>query len=349
MNFLTEKAAALTPYVAGIQPTEPGWIKLNTNENPYPPSPKVAEAVANFTIDNLRLYPDGDSALLKNAVAARYGLSPENVFCGNGSDEVLALCYQAFYSGKTVLTPDISYGFYPVWAGMYNVTTKEIPVDENFAISPDDYIGESGVIIANPNAPTSRALTLTQIEEIVKANPQSVVLIDEAYIDFSTEESAVLLVKKYENLCVVQTFSKSYSLAGMRVGFAVAGSHIIDGLNRCKNAFNSYPLDALAQVAASAAISDIAYWDKLCQTVMATREKACAALRSMGHHVLPSHTNFLFVKPHPSKTAHGWYQHLVEKKILVRYWEKPRISEFLRITIGTDKEMEALLACMKPQ
>jgi len=348
MKFLTKKTQTLTPYVAGIQPQEPGWIKLNTNENPYPPSPKVAETIANFSLDNLRLYPSGDSTQLKNAIAVRYGVNPRNVFCGNGSDEVLALAYQAFFSGKTVQTPDISYGFYPVWANMYDVTTQEIPVDENFTIDTTSYKGAEGVIIANPNAPTAQALTLAEVEEIVKNNPQAVVLIDEAYIDFSTEKSAVPLTEKYENLLVVQTFSKSYALAGMRVGFAIGSLALIDGLGRMKDAFNSYPLDAIAQRAASAAISDAPYWDETRKKVMTTRENVRKALQDQGHKVPESHTNFIFFKPKEPKTAREWYEHLLENKILVRYWDKPRIGDYLRVSIGTDQEMEAFLQCMKP-
>jgi len=349
MNFLTKKARDLVPYVAGIQPNEPNWIKLNTNENPYPPSPKVVVAIKNFPLENLRLYPPSDSTGLQNAIANRYNVSPASIFCGNGSDEVLALAYQTFFSGKTVLTPDISYGFYPVWANMYDVNSQEIPVDENFKIGVSSYINAEGVILANPNAPTAQALSLAEVEQILQNNPSGVVLIDEAYIDFSTEKSAIPLTEKYENLLVVQTFSKSHALAGQRVGFAVGNPALIEGLQRMKNAFNSYPLDAISQTAAAAAISDIEYWDAMRKKVIATRENTRTALQKMGHKVLESHTNFILIKPAGPRfrTAQEWYEHLLANKILIRYWNKPRLHELLRVTIGTDREMEAFLQCMK--
>jgi len=345
MTYLTKKAQQLTPYVAGIQPREEGWIKLNTNENPYPPSPGVLAALSATDPATLRLYPDGISGKLCAAIAARYNVPAENIFCGNGSDEVLALAYQAFFSGKpNVMTPDISYGFYPVWAQMYDVDATIIPLNDDFSVDISKYKNANGVIIANPNAPTGLALTLAEVEQLAKNNPAGVVLIDEAYIDFSTEESAVQLVEKYENLLVVQTFSKSYSLAGLRVGFAVGSKILVDGLQRVKDAFNSYPLGALEQIAAAAAISDAEYWDKTRHGVMTTRDNAIAGLRAMGYHVLDSHTNFIFMK---CKNAKGLYEYLLENKILARYWARPRLSEFLRVSIGTDEEMEAFLKCVK--
>jgi len=345
MNYLTKKARQLTPYVAGIQPREPGWIKLNTNENPYPPSPKVAKVLAATDPANLRLYPDGNSRKLCAAIANRYNVPEENIFCGNGSDEVLALAYQTFFSGKPdVLTPDISYGFYPVWAQMYDVDAKIIPLESDFSVNVRKYQNGSGVIIANPNAPTGLALTLNEVELLAKNNPTGVVLIDEAYIDFSAEESAIQLTRKYENLLVVQTFSKSYSLAGLRVGFAVGSKVLIDGLQRVKDAFNSYPLGLLEQTAAATAICDAEYWDKTRRGVIATRDMAITELRAMGYYVLNSHTNFIFMK---SDNAKGLYEHLLENKILARYWAKPRLSEYLRVSIGTNTEMEAFLKCVK--
>ena len=347
MNYLTEKAQKLTPYVAGIQPREPGWIKLNTNENPYPPSSKVVEALATTDPATLRLYPDGSSGKLCAAIANRYNVPEDNVFCGNGSDEVLALAYQAFYSGKTdVLTPDISYGFYPVWAQMYDTGSKIIPLEDDCSIDITKYTNGNGVIIANPNAPTGLALTLSEVEQLAKNNPAGVVLIDEAYIDFSSEESAVQLTQKYENLLVVQTFSKSYSLAGLRVGFAVGSKILVDGLGRVKDAFNSYPLGLLEQRAAAAAISDVEYWDKTRRDVIAIRDKTILELRGMGYNVLDSHTNFIFMKP-PGGQAGKLYEYLLENKILARYWNKPRLSEYLRVSIGTNAEMEAFIKCVK--
>jgi len=347
MNYLTEKAQKLTPYVAGIQPREPGWIKLNTNENPYPPSSKVVEALATTDPATLRLYPDGSSGKLCAAIANRYNVPEDNVFCGNGSDEVLALAYQAFYSGKTdVLTPDISYGFYPVWAQMYDTGSKIIPLEDDCSIDITKYTNGNGVIIANPNAPTGLALTLSEVEQLAKNNPAGVVLIDEAYIDFSSEESAVQLTQKYENLLVVQTFSKSYSLAGLRVGFAVGSKILVDGLGRVKDAFNSYPLGLLEQRAAAAAISDVEYWDKTRRDVIAIRDKTILELRGMGYNVLDSHTNFIFMKP-PGGQAGKLYEYLLENKILARYWNKPRLSEYLRVSVGTNAEMEAFIKCVK--
>ena len=347
MNYLTEKAQQLTPYVAGIQPREPGWIKLNTNENPYPPSPKVMEALAATDHTSLRLYPDGSSGKLCAAIANRYNVPEDNVFCGNGSDEVLALAYQAFFSGKTdILTPDISYGFYPVWAQMYDAGSKIIPLEDDCSVDISKYKNGNGVIIANPNAPTGLVLTLSEVEQLAKNNTAGVVLIDEAYIDFSSEESAVQLTQKYENLLVVQTFSKSYSLAGLRVGFAVGSKILIDGLQRVKDAFNSYPLGLLEQRAAAAAIGDEEYWNKTRRDVIAIRDKAILELRGMGYDVLDSHTNFIFMKP-PGGQAGKLYEHLLGNKILARYWNKPRLSEYLRVSVGTNAEMEAFIKCVK--
>jgi histidinol-phosphate aminotransferase len=348
MNYLTKKARQLTPYVAGFQPGEPDWVKLNTNENPYFPSPKVAEAIANANIEQLRLYPDGNCSLLREAIAERNNLNVENIFCGNGSDEVLALAYQAFFSGRhNILTPDISYGFYPVWSQMYDVTEKIIPVENDYSINAEHYKNGNGVIIANPNAPTSKALSQNEIEQIVKQNPAGVVLIDEAYIDFTAIESAVPLIDKYENLLVVQTFSKSYSLAGLRVGYAMGSKILIDGLQRIKDAFNSYPLGMLEQKAAAAAILDVEYWNITREKIILTRDKTIKRLQAMGYEVFDSHTNFIFFKTKNEETAKNLYEHLLKNKILVRYWQKPRLSEFLRVSIGTDNEMEAFIKCVK--
>jgi len=347
MTYLTKKAQQLTPYVAGIQPQEPGWIKLNTNENPYPPSPKVTEVFANADTNALRLYPNSDSSILCEAIASRYNVGTENVFCGNGSDEVLALAYQAFFSGReNVLTPDISYAFYPVWSQMYDVTAKIIPLEDDFSINPAHYQNGNGVIIANPNAPTGKVLSLHKVEQIAKNNPNGVVLIDEAYIDFAGVESAVPLIFKYENLLIVQTFSKAYSLAGLRVGFAVGSQTLINGLQKIKHSFNPFPLGIMEQKAATAAICDVDYWNKTRHDIIFTRDKTIAQLRTMGYQVADSHTNFVFMKAQDEETAKRLYEHLLENKILIRYWQKPRISEFLRISVGTDNEMEALIQCV---
>ncbi|MCL2009541.1 MAG: histidinol-phosphate transaminase [Synergistaceae bacterium] len=350
MNYLSERARELSPYVAGIQPREEGWIKLNTNENPYPPSPEVAEAIKNFDAAKLRLYPDGDCHELREAVAENLGTGAENVFAGNGSDEVLGLAFQAFFSDKkNVLMPDISYGFYPVWSAMYGVEAKTVPLSGDYTIDAGGYKGANGVIIANPNAPTGVAIGLDEIEEIVKNNPNGVVVIDEAYIDFAggeKTESAVALSDKYDNLLVTRTFSKSYSLAGLRVGFAVGSKELIDGLQRVKNAFNSYPLGMLEQTAAKAAVRDADYWDETRRRIIGTRGRTTAKLRALGYNVLDSQANFLFME---APDAKGLYEYLYENKILVRYWDKPGISGFLRVTVGTEAEMEAFLQCIEKQ
>jgi len=345
VNYLSEKARKLTPYVAGLQPKNLGFIKLNTNENPYPPSPKVTEALKNADIAKLKLYPNSDSSALCEAISERLGVKPENVFCGNGSDEVLALTFQAFFSGKdNIIMPEISYGFYPVWSEIYDVTAKPVPMGEGFIINTRDYKSGNGVTLANPNTPTGIALNIEEVEDIVKNNPDGVVVIDEAYIDFAKATSAIGLSKKYSNLLVVRTFSKSYSLAGLRVGFAVGNNELIDALQRVKNAFNSYPLDILAQTGAKAAIGDIDYFEETRKRIIETRMKTVDNLNELGYDVLDSQANFIFMH---AENAKELYEYLFSDKILVRYWDKPRIDEFLRVTIGTDIEMEAFIQCVK--
>ncbi|MCL2372645.1 MAG: aminotransferase class I/II-fold pyridoxal phosphate-dependent enzyme [Defluviitaleaceae bacterium] len=357
-KYLTKKAKSLHPYVAGLQPQEPGWIKLNTNENPYPPSPKVNEILRSVDTMSLRLYPPGDGGLLRQTITASLIPNPTtehqnsqqpgapSVFCGNGSDEVLALAFQAFFSGKSnIHTPDISYGFYPVWGAMYDVGLNYIPVEEDFSINPAKYSGGNGVIIANPNAPTSLAAGLGAIEDILKQNPNGVVLVDEAYIDFANMPSAVALLPKYENLLVVRTFSKSHALAGMRVGYAIGHPRLIDALHLMKESFNSYPLDILAQKAAAAAFSDTAYLASTVEKVIATRDRTIAALAHLGYKTLPSQANFILINI--GERAEELYEHLLANKILARYWNKPRIAGFLRVTIGTDEEMEVFISCVK--
>ena len=366
-NYLSEKAKQLTPYVAGLQPQEPGWVKLNTNENPYPPSPKVQEVIKSADIAKLRLYPDGDSTMLREAVAADLGVKAENIFCGNSSDEVLALAFQAFYSGKkNILAPDVSYGFYPVWGKMYDVGLRQVPLREDFSLDADDYNGADGVIIANPSAPTSLVLGLPDIEKVLYQNPKGVVLIDEAYIDFADVESAVNLLKQHgeatdktvnhqtkpdenlspnhQNLLVVRTFSKSHALAGLRVGYAAGHPILIDALRRVRDAFNSYPLDMLAQTAAAAAIKDRPYLEKTVKEVITTRNQTIARLKGMGYYVLPSQANFILVE---SADAGGLYNHLLNHKILARYWNTPRLKNYLRISIGTNTDMEAFIECVQ--
>ena len=345
MRYLSEKARLLVPYAAGLQPEEAGWIKLNTNENPYPPSPGVERVLKSSDIAGLRLYPNDSSAGLCEAIARNFGVGEQNVFCGNGSDEVLALAYQAFFSGReNVLSPDVSYGFYPVWSQMYDVGVKIIPLRDDFTIDTDGYKNGNGAVIANPNAPTGIALDITEIETIARNNPDGVVIVDEAYMDFANVRSAVSLAAKFENLLVVRTFSKSHSLAGLRVGFAIGSRELIEGLNRVKNAFNSYPLDSLAQIAATAAISDRDHWNETRGRIIATRDEAAERLRELGYRTLDSQANFLFMETPRAKELYEW---LYNNKILVRYWDKPRISGFLRVTVGTDPEMEAFLECVR--
>ncbi|MCL2426620.1 MAG: histidinol-phosphate transaminase [Oscillospiraceae bacterium] len=347
-SYLSKMAQQLVPYVPGIQPQESGWIKLNTNENPYPPSPMVADVLKSVDYSKLRLYPDSDSTLLMDSVANHLGIQDiqaENIFVGNGSDEVLALAFGAFYGDKkNVHIPDISYGFYPVWAQLSNVGVHTQSLDADFRIDPSKYTDSSGVILANPNAPTGIALTIDEVEKIVQQNPDGVILVDEAYIDFSKEQSAVSLVPKYDNVLVVRTFSKSHSLAGLRVGYAVGQVNLIEGLQRIKHSFNSYPLDMVAQICASASISDKNYWESTRQQIIQTREHTAASLKDIGYASLPSQTNFLLVHvPEAIKL----YEFLLSNKILVRYWNKPRLTDFLRVTIGTYEEMEAFLQCVK--
>lgn len=347
MDYFSEKARQITPYVAGVQPSEAGWVKLNANENPYPPSQKVTDAISNFCTNELCKYPNSGCDSLRQAIATVLDVDAKNVFCGNGSDEVLALAYQAFFSGKdNIQTPDISYTFYPVWAQMYDVIAKNVPVAQDFSINPEDYINANGVILANPNAPTAQVLELDAIEQIVKNNPNGVVIIDEAYIDFTSAQSAIPLTKKYENLLVVRTFSKSYSLAGLRVGFAVGSDVLMDGLNRLKNAFNPYPLGALEQVAATAAILDTEYLAKVTSKIMATRDNIINQLRDVKHlNLVPdSHTNFFLMK---TGNAQDLFAHITKHKFLIRYWQKPRISEYLRVSVGTDEDMRRFVECVK--
>nr|WP_174506625.1 histidinol-phosphate transaminase [Acinetobacter sp. Marseille-Q1620] len=350
MRFWSPAVRELEPYVPGEQPKIQNLLKLNTNENPYPPSEKVVaavQAVLANSADALRLYPDPDATALKQAIAKQQGVGVSQVFVGNGSDEVLAHIFKAFFvQNEPVLYPDITYSFYPVYSQFFNVQTKEIPLNENFEIVIDDYKQvNGGIIIANPNAPTSIALSLAQIEEILKANPDRVVVIDEAYVDFGAE-SAVSLVSKYENLVVCQTTSKSRSLAGLRVGFAIAQDHLIAALEAVKNSFNSYPIDRFAIAAAVASFEDQAYFVEQCNKVIASRDKLIVELEQIGFDVLPSKANFIFASL-PTKDAGELAKELRECGIIVRYFNKPRINRFLRITIGTDEQNQRLVDALK--
>ncbi|MCU4710674.1 histidinol-phosphate transaminase [Acinetobacter pittii] len=350
MRFWSPEVRELEPYVPGEQPKIQNLLKLNTNENPYPPSPKVVEAVQavlTHQADALRLYPDPDATALKHAIAKQQNIEVSQVFVGNGSDEVLAHIFKAFFlQDEPILYPDITYSFYPVYSQFFGTKTKEIPLNDNFEIEVKDYVQPNGgVIITNPNAPTSIALGLPEIEQILKANPDRVVVIDEAYVDFGAE-SAVSLVNRYENLVVCQTTSKSRSLAGLRVGFAIAQSHLIAALEAVKNSFNSYPIDRFAIAAAVASFEDQTYFEEQCQKVISSREKLVDELTALGFKVLPSKANFIFAS-HPSHDAGQLAQQLREQGIIVRYFNKPRINQFLRITVGADEQNERLVKTLK--
>ena len=350
MRFWSPEVRELEPYIPGEQPKIQNLLKLNTNENPYPPSPKVVAAVQAVLADSadvLRLYPDPEASALKHAIATQQNVGVANVFVGNGSDEVLAHIFKAFFvQQQPILYPDITYSFYPVYSQFFAVKTKVLPLNDDFEIVVDDYKqANGGIIITNPNAPTSIALEVSAIEEVLQANPNSVVVIDEAYVDFGAQ-SAVSLVEKYENLVVCQTTSKSRSLAGLRVGFAIAQTHLIAALEAVKNSFNSYPMDRFAIAAAVASFEDQAYFEAQCQKVIASRDKLVTELESMGFKVLPSKANFIFASL-PSKDAGELAAQLREQGIIVRYFNKPRINQFLRITIGTDEQNQRLVDSLK--
>ena len=346
----------IEPYVAGEQP-KPGQkvIKLNTNENPYPPTPGVKEALEQFDLSTLRLYPDTNSTDVIKAAAAFDGVSEENIFCGNGSDEVLAIAFQTFFekkalTGLPVLMPDYSYSFYPVFSEFYDIRRKTIALKENFRLDPDDYIGvpNCGIVFANPNAPTSRAIAVEDCAKIAKANPDSVVIVDEAYVAFEEKyESAVSLIGEYKNICVIRTLSKAFSLAGIRLGYAVGSPELIEGLKRARDSFNSYPVDRLAQKVAEAALLDKAYYDETRSKIIATRSRFVKELEELGFTMPPSSANFVFAKP--PMDCGTLYQNLRNKGILVRYFNKPVLNGYLRITIGTDEEMAQLLEAIKEE
>ena len=334
----------LTPYVPGEQPKLDNLVKLNTNENPYGPSPKVIEALKLEAADSLRLYPDPNSDALKAAIAHTYHLKPNQVFVGNGSDEVLAHVFNALLKhDKPLLFPDITYSFYPVYCGLYGIEYKTIPLAENFTINIDDYNQPNGgIIFPNPNAPTGIPLALAEIENILKKNQNSVVVIDEAYVDFGTQ-SAVGLIDTYPNLLVTHTLSKARSLAGLRVGYALGHSDLIEALIRVKDSFNSYPVDRFASAGAIAAMQDVAYFEKTCRQVISTRESLVAALCQLNFEVLPSGANFIFAR-HKTKDGAQLAAELREKSIIVRHFKNPsRIAPYLRITIGTEAQSQKLI------
>ena len=331
------------PYVPGEQPKQENMIKLNTNENPYPPAPGVAKVLKSMETGDFRLYPKPDARELVDALAEEYGVPANQVFVGVGSDDVLGMAFlTCFNSEKPVLFPDITYSFYPVWADLFKIPYNRPALDENFCIKKEDYFVENGgIVIANPNAPTSIAMPLADIEEIVAKNLDSVVIIDEAYVDFGGE-SALPLVDKYENLLVVQTFSKSRSMAGMRIGFAIGNKELIDAMYAVRNSYNSYTMNMPSILCGVEAVKDRAYFDKTRNAIMETRADVAKKLEALGFKVLTSSANFLFAA-HESVPAEELFMMLREKHIYVRYFKSPRINNYLRITIGTPEQMEVFL------
>lgn len=337
----------LVPYVPGEQPKLTNLVKLNTNENPYGPSPRALDAIRAAATDDLRLYPDPNGQALKDAVAQYYGIQSDQVFVGNGSDEVLAHIFLGLFGhGRPVLFPDISYSFYPVYCGLYDIAFETPALDEDFQIVVEDYFrSNGGIIFPNPNAPTGSALALEAIERIVVGNPTSVVVVDEAYVDFGAE-SAVALIGRHPNLVVTQTLSKSRSLAGLRVGLAMGQAPLMEALERIKNSFNSYPLDRLALAGAVAAFEDRAYFDETCRQVVESRESLVAQLLERGFEVLPSAANFIFAR-HVQKGGAVLAAGLREHGVIVRHFSRPeRIADFLRITIGTPAQNQALITAL---
>ena len=348
-KFWNDKIKEIEPYVPGEQPKDKKYIKLNTNENPYSPSEKVIEKIKSMNLEDLKLYPDPDVSELRKVIAEYFSkkiderITKEQIFVGNGSDEVLALIFMTFFNkSDKVYYPDITYSFYPVYADLFDLKEVRIPLNENFEIEIDKYFGLDGhIVITNPNAPTSIALKLEEIEEIVKKNPNQLVVVDEAYIDFGAE-SAVKLVNKYDNVLVVQTFSKSRSFAGMRLGYAIGSGNIIEGLNRLKFSFNSYTIDRISIEAGIESFKDDDYFVKINAKIIETREKTVKKLKELGFKVLNSSANFIFIS-HNKVFAGDLYKQLKDNGILVRYFAKDRIDNYLRVTIGTDEEMEIFI------
>lgn len=346
-NLWSTMAKRAEPYVPGEQVNKQDIIKLNTNENPYGPSPKVVEAIKKEIGKDLRLYPSPTMEALRDTIANYYDVKQENVFIGNGSDEVLAFSFMAFFEpGEKILFPNITYSFYPVYAKVFDIDYEEVPLKDDFTIDTEKFFqSEGGVIFPNPNAPTSIYLPLDEIRQIIEQNENKIVIVDEAYVDFA-EESAVSLVNEYDNVLVIQTMSKSRSLAGMRIGFAIGHESLIQALIRMKDSFNSYPIDRLAMAGAIAAIEDDAYFKETTTKILATRKKTTEALTNLGFHVLPSAANFVFAS-HEKIDAAYLYEQLRDRDILIRYFGSEPIDQFVRITIGTEEEMDALISNIK--
>lgn len=346
-KFLKDSIKKLIPYTPGEQPRDKKYIKLNTNENPYSPSPRVLEAIKAAVNEDLRLYPDPTTLSLKQSIAGFYKLSEEQIFTGNGSDEILALAFMAFMgNGKKALFPDISYSFYPVYTDIFDIDYRIVPLTEDFSLNVEDYLCENGgVVICNPNAPTGKCLSVEEIKRVLDYNNDSVVIVDEAYIDFGGE-SVVPLIETYPNLLVIQTMSKSRQLAGLRIGFAMGQKELIDGLETVKNSINSYTLDRLAIAGGCAAMEDREYFEETRLKTIETREWTTVSLQKLGFQVVPSKANFIFAGC-PGISGEKVYNYLRENGVLVRYFNKPRISDYVRISIGTPEDMSVLVEVIK--
>lgn len=339
----TKNLRNIEPYVPGEQSKDKDIVKINANENPYPPSPKAAEVLKSFDTNKLRFYPSANSTKLKEAIAKYYKVDVSNVFVGNGSDDVLAVAFQSFFnSEKPIVYPDLTYSFYPVWCSLFGIKYKNYPVGDDFRINPEDYKEKNGgVVIPNPNAPTSLGEGLDFVEKILNYNQDSVVIIDEAYVDFGGT-SSIPLIDKYENLLVTGTFSKSRSLAGLRIGFAIGSKALIDVMEAVKNSYNSYTVDSLSIEMGAASIEDDEYFKSTCKKVIKTRERVTLELEKLGFDVLNSQTNFIFVT-HNKHNVKSLFEYLKTQKVFIRYFSLPRIENYVRITIGTNEEMDIFL------
>lgn len=339
----TKNLRNIEPYVPGEQSKDKDIVKINANENPYPPSPKAAEVLKSFDTNKLRFYPSANSTKLKEAIAKYYKVDVSNVFVGNGSDDVLAVAFQSFFnSEKPIVYPDLTYSFYPVWCSLFGIKYKNYPVGDDFRINPEDYKEKNGgVVIPNPNAPTSLGEGLDFVEKILNYNQDSVVIIDEAYVDFGGT-SSIPLIDKYENLLVTGTFSKSRSLAGLRIGFAIGSKALIDVMEAVKNSYNSYTVDSLSIEMGAASIEDDEYFKSTCKKVIKTRERVTLELEKLGFDVLDSQTNFIFAT-HNEHNMKSLFEYLKTQKVFIRYFSLPRIENYVRITIGTNEEMDIFL------
>lgn len=347
MNLWEQNVRKVEPYIPGEQPKNKNVIKLNTNENPFPPSPRVEKLIKEFESDKLRLYPDTDSTVLVDALAERYGVNTNQIFVGVGSDDVLSMAFLTFFnSDKPVIFPDITYSFYDVWCDVYRIPYQTKPLKDDFTIDVNDYICENGgIVIPNPNAPTGVLESVELFEEILKANPQSIVIVDEAYIDFGGK-SCLELIEKYDNLLVVQTFSKSRSMAGARIGFAFGNEKLIKFMNDVKFSINSYTMNWVTQLTGAESVKDEEYFQKTTKEIIAVREYSKERLASLGFTFTDSMSNFIFAS-HKTVDAKTIFEKLKERNIFVRYWNKPRISNYLRITVGTREQMDAMFACLE--